>query len=1312
MAVNTRLAMGLPTRANTPPAYSHGNSLVENAIGRIRPLAGSLMHALGQKVGMEFSTSNPLWTWALRHSCWLMNRFNANKGVTSFELITNKPYRGGICQFGEPVYGYSKSNNKGSARWSRMIFLGKVDPQDSFILYNGVNLVLVKSIRRIQTDWRGHLAFYVNFKCSSFDYKSGFGGRVVPTKANRSAVGASFNQPQGAIEPSAFYDEDGAAVIEKAKEEKREELESTKMALWDRPEKVEEELIELPPTGTYPNPTDIWGEGEDEPIQVTGGPSTGHADVPPAVAANDDDVVGVPNPSLRLDAPSTPIDLLAAPSTPPSPRATPTTRVHDAEVEEEHSPKRFKEEPHKKARLTRLSEERDAMVRVVKIADDEFYTMDSYNEDPQLDDHCDYGDPWMDEDKVTASGMPEALWYDGDITVQPPTPANWIDQLADKIEIQRLCNMGVLMPEAEYGAKVESRLTTRFVYDWRLKDYSGPNNNEPTRKRWLRRSRCVAREYAFLEHREDTFAPASSTHVLNILPVLWLQKAADFEASKGTDSGCEWLLATLDVKDAFLMVPQPEVLKIRVGSENYIVLRNLPGQRQGARSWYWHLRKWLDDSFNVEWCLEQPCLCRGNNFCLLTHVDDILYCGSRQFWNDVFLPTFKKSFTVSYSMLEGVGSEISFLKRKIQRLENGLALIPGTNIHALVTKFEEKYGRVRCHTVPGDNSLQREDVSAELSSSDGSFYRMCVGVCLYLSRDRPDIVFPVKELASKMSRPTINSLQCLKRLIGYLKVSRDYMVVLEQPIGGSGQVKQSAEHHWILESFSDSDWSTNQEHRRSTSAGCHLLCGCYMYSSSRTQRVISLSSCEVELHGMVSTLADGIFLKRCIEFLVKATVEHYLLTDSSSARQLAQRQGIGKIKHLSAKVLWIQQQVQDKMVSLCQISTVWNVSDVGTKVLSARRLKLLLHQLGMFTQDSQRVGEEEFNEANNRAGGRNVMQLARVVARVIAVMGLEPTRAMGQGDETCSSPSLSANEWWFKLGIAILVVILIAFAVGCFVVRRYVKQLLHDLYHLSVQVAEADTVIGEHMQQVPAIQSRLDGLMLQVGDVSQRVAMLSNQVIETQNQLEMVSDRQDGLHFAIIEIGGFVRYHDLTARERSSMFTQERGNMMALNTMGASQYLRAIRAQSRAFVRGGEDTDPPTMEESQQHEMEVDENENENGESENRTDDEIITREFNPERNMETRRGELTATLDDLRRQLDEALVGGHYSDGAEIQQTILMVLDHLNNGDLRLPDQRRVMYLQCADRMQQLSNRVRRRGNIALADVYLEYAASYRNSV
>ena len=47
--VSTRLSMGLPTRSVTPPAYSHGNSLVENTIGRLRPLACILMHTVKQQ---------------------------------------------------------------------------------------------------------------------------------------------------------------------------------------------------------------------------------------------------------------------------------------------------------------------------------------------------------------------------------------------------------------------------------------------------------------------------------------------------------------------------------------------------------------------------------------------------------------------------------------------------------------------------------------------------------------------------------------------------------------------------------------------------------------------------------------------------------------------------------------------------------------------------------------------------------------------------------------------------------------------------------------------------------------------------------------------------------------------------------------------------------------------------------------------------------------------------------------------------------------------------------------------------------------
>jgi hypothetical protein len=66
--------------------------------------------------------------------------------------------------------------------------------------------------------------------------------------------------------------------------------------------------------------------------------------------------------------------------------------------------------------------------------------------------------------------------------------------------------MGVLARAGEEAQKVTDKLTTKLVYDWRFKTFVDENGVE--RKRWLRRSRLVAREYAFLERRSDTYIPA------------------------------------------------------------------------------------------------------------------------------------------------------------------------------------------------------------------------------------------------------------------------------------------------------------------------------------------------------------------------------------------------------------------------------------------------------------------------------------------------------------------------------------------------------------------------------------------------------------------------------------------------------------------------------------------------------------------------------------------------------------------------------------------------------------------------------------
>ena len=285
------------------------------------------------------------------------------------------------------------------------------------------------------------------------------------------------------------------------------------------------------------------------------------------------------------------------------------------------------------------------------------------------------------------------------------------------------------------------------------------------------------------------------------------------------------------MKDAFLQVPQPSALRVKLSNTNYAVLKNLPGQRLGAKSWYWFFRGFLQDKLDMQFFSVQPCLRRNEHCALAIHVDDVMYFGSKSYWRNTFLPTLMQTFSISQSVLDGIGSSISFLKRKIKRVDGGLALIPGTNVMKLVKMYEDRYGHVRSQTTPADASLQMEDSSPSLTSGEATFFRAAVGICLYLSRDRPDIVFTVKELASRTSNPTTMGIQCLKRLIGYLKPTKDYAVVLDQSQGGSGKWKQMPDHFWILESYSDSDWCADRRHRRSTSSGMHLLNKGFMYGS-------------------------------------------------------------------------------------------------------------------------------------------------------------------------------------------------------------------------------------------------------------------------------------------------------------------------------------------------------------------------------------------------------------------------------------------------------------------------------------------------
>ena len=203
-------------------------------------LACSLMHQLQGRLGVKLSTKNAMWSWALRHAAWLISRFSVIRGATAHELaFGGKRYDGELCEYGEPVFAYIQPTTKASARWKRMVFLGKAEVQNSYVLFDGESVVMSRSVRRIGTTWRSHLGYYVHCKCFSWQFKSGFGARILPTMKKVVPKAVSFEVPLGRLEDTRFHDAEAEAVILHAEKEQRREEEQWNMSRndqrWEQP---------------------------------------------------------------------------------------------------------------------------------------------------------------------------------------------------------------------------------------------------------------------------------------------------------------------------------------------------------------------------------------------------------------------------------------------------------------------------------------------------------------------------------------------------------------------------------------------------------------------------------------------------------------------------------------------------------------------------------------------------------------------------------------------------------------------------------------------------------------------------------------------------------------------------------------------------------------------------------------------------------------------------------------------------------------------------------------------------------------------
>ena len=92
--------------------------------------------------------------------------------------------------------------------------------------------------------------------------------------------------------------------------------------------------------------------------------------------------------------------------------------------------------------------------------------------------------------------------------------------------------------------------------------------------------------------------------------------------------------------------------------------------------------------------------------------------------------------------------------------------------------------------------------------------------------------------------------------------------------------------------------------------------------------------------------------------------------------------------------------------------------------------------------------------------------------------------------------------------------------------------------------------------------------------------------MELERQQMMVNDTTDGVHFALVQMGGFVNLTEMTADQRRHMYQQEAGNLLASRVMGQQRFLQVVRHQNQG-IAAGQDTDE-TMEHGEEEEPEND----------------------------------------------------------------------------------------------------------------------------
>ena len=429
---------------------------------------------------------------------------------------------------------------------------------------------------------------------------------------------------------------------------------------------------------------------------------------------------------------------------------------------------------------------------------------------------------------------------------------------------------------------------------------------------------------------DETFSPTTRFTSIRTL----LQKAANESL----------LLHQLDVKGAYLNAPidkeiylqQPPGYETDDDRGNRLSCRlhkSIYGLKQSGRNWHHTLTDFLkSEGFTAN---ESDCCIytkddQHNQITILFWVDDIIIACK-----DMTMINNTKEILHKRFKMDDRGELKWFLGIDFSRNSDGHYTMSQTRYTEDILR---KFGMEPCKPTPtpAEKNLQLKQATAEENSKIEDYpYRQIIGSLMYLmTATRPDICWTVSKLSQFLDQPGPEHVTALKHLLRYLQGTKTINLTFTPNKGH-------------LQGYTDSDWASDEESRRSTTGYIFTFGGTPISWRTRKQPTVALSSCEAEYMAMTEAVKEMIHLRQfCTSLGMIQPQQTIIHCDNQGAIALTtKRPGqLNRTKHIDVRHHFIREREDTEYLYIPSTS---NLADILTKPLGRCQHMHLIGLMGI-----------------------------------------------------------------------------------------------------------------------------------------------------------------------------------------------------------------------------------------------------------------------------------------------------------------------------------------------------------------------------